>query len=160
MSTVPVKRKIAAGLAASAGVLFLLALFVLPWWQAAEIGSIDLLGFELCLNGNCRSQSLAQASGSAMWSRLGALAFACGLASAVLLAAVAALSLIQPATSTRTSALAWVTATMSVFGGLMGVGFWLVRPEFGELAPGYGLASFLSAASLGGLSASVLARRS
>jgi hypothetical protein len=153
MKLVPEKLRALALLASA--VLFAFALFWLPWWESSGVGRLDLRSLELCNAEGCFERSLSRAGGSGLWIWSGMAAFSCAAMSAILFGLTGVRQLLRPRFGSKA---AWVGAALSFFAALMGLGFVVARPEFSQLSPGYGLASFFSAALLGGSAALSLSR--
>lgn len=138
--------------------MLLCGALLLPWWSGElERGSysIDLRGMTMCLDSICAHKPLSVADPSAaFWAKLGIGTFAASLVASLLMVAC----LWKSVSGFGRSTLYWIAGAMMMFTGVLGLLFVWIRPEFGEWAPSYGMASTLAGAFLGAIAVSVAAR--
>lgn len=145
-------------LIASAAMLAAAAL-VFPWWEGQLAGGsfeIDLRGMRMCADGQCgeaKALSLADSSGVA-WAKVGISTFAASLVAASLLMVCIWKTVLRRPSST----FFWIAGALSFFAGVLALLFMVLRPDFGEWTPSYGLACGLAGAIVGAIAASGAAR--
>ncbi len=128
---------------------------ILPWWSGNTGGgtfAIYSRYMVMCMDGICGQKPLAAAGASATpWAKMGTAMMATSLVAAGLLGICFVFIVLR-----RTlGLLAWVTASLSFFAGVLGLAFAWAHPEFGTWTPAWGMACTLAGSVVGAVAAGV-----